>query len=235
MGIIPIEPDPSAWVFPSGVGLPDDDMVAVGADLEPGTILDAYRRGFFPMPVKLRSVGWFHPNPRGVIPLDGLKVSRSLRRSRARYRVTVDTAFTDVIRACADPQRSLGWIDRRIINAYTKLHHMGWAHSVEVWDDDGLAGGLYGLAIGGLFAGESMFHNRTDASKVALTHLVELLHDGDETDTDRLLDVQWLTPHLATLGAVEIPRHSYCRLVARAVDLPLPQKLVAAARLDYRQ
>lgn len=194
-------------------------LVAVGADLEPGTILAAYRHGLFPMPIRRRTVGWWSPDPRGVLPLDGLRVSRSLRRSCGRYEVRVDTAFDAVIDACADPSRPHGWIDGRIATAYRRLHALGWAHSVEAWTPDGeLVGGLYGIAIGGLFAGESMFHHRTDASKVALVHLVGLLRDGGAT----LLDVQWRTDHLASLGVVAIPRDEYLARLADALTGPLP-------------
>ena len=159
------------------------------------------------MPVE-GDIGWFSPDPRGIVPLDGLRVSRSLRRSMRRFRVTVDADFGAVITACGDPRRPHGWIDDDIVDAYTRLHELGWAHSVEVWsvDDDALAGGLYGVAIGGLFAGESMFSWRTDASKVALVALVQRLRAGGGV----LLDVQWCTDHLASLGAIEI----------RAFDLP---------------
>lgn len=199
-------PDP-AVAEPSG-------LVAIGADLEPGTILAAYRAGLFPMPVRWsRAPGWWSPDPRGVLPLDGLKVSRSLRKSCARYEVRVDTAFDEVIEACADPRRPHGWISKQIRSAYRQLHELGWVHSVEAWSDDGrLVGGLYGVSIGGLFAGESMFHHETDASKVALVGLVERLRAGGAT----LLDVQWKTDHLATLGAVEVPRSMYLELLADA-------------------
>lgn len=195
-------------------------MVAVGADLEPGTILAAYRAGMFPMPVRwARSVAWWSPDPRGTIPLDGLRVSRSLRKACDRYEVWVDTAFDAVIEACADPRRPHGWINKAIRDAYRQLHVLGWAHSVEAWTPDGeLAGGLYGLAIGGLFAGESMFHRRTDASKVALVGLVDLLRQGDAA----VLDVQWTTDHLRTLGAVDTPRDDYLASLPAAVARPLP-------------
>ncbi|MEZ5340727.1 MAG: leucyl/phenylalanyl-tRNA--protein transferase [Acidimicrobiales bacterium] len=181
------------WVFPNAAELPPgQDFIGVGADLRPGTLLAAYRSGYFPMPVvtgirKRSRIGWFSPDPRGTLPLDGLIVSRSLRRSIRRYRVTIDTCFDQVIAACADPARPHGWIDDDITTAYRELHRLGYAHSVETWDGDVLVGGLYGVATGGLFAGESMFHRRTDASKVALVHLVDLLNDGQP----RLLDVQW--------------------------------------------
>ena len=143
-----------------------------------------------------------------MLPLSGLRVTRSMRQSARRFEIRVDTAFADVVAACADPRRSGGWIDGDIIAAYTELHRLGWAHSVEAWRDDELAGGLYGVAIGGLFAGESMFTRVRDASKVALMGLVDLL--SDEYADERLLDTQWQTPHLATLGVVEVPRRSTC-------------------------
>lgn len=185
-------------------------MVAVGADVDPGTLLAAYRCGLFPMPMETGGpMAWWSPDPRGVLDPGGMRISRSLRRSTARYEIRVDTAFPEVLEACADPEREHGWIDGRIASAYMELHRLGWAHSVEAWDADGLAGGLYGVAIGGLFAGESMFHRRIDASKVALTGLVDLLGNG----SDRLVDVQWCTPHLARLGAVELSREAYLEVL----------------------
>jgi leucyl/phenylalanyl-tRNA---protein transferase len=225
---MPVEPVPTPWAFPPVEEADSDGLVGVGADLEPGTILAAYRRGLFPMPVGRRGMlGWWSPDPRAVIPLDRLHVSRSLRRSRRRFEIRVDTAFDAVIQACADPSRPHGWISPEVRAAYTRLHELGWVHSVEAWDrDDGeLAGGLYGVAIGGLFAGESMFHRRTDASKVALVALVDLLRagrGGRGATTHRLLDVQWMTSHLAQLGAVEVERGEYLELVRRAIDCPLP-------------
>jgi leucyl/phenylalanyl-tRNA--protein transferase len=229
-----VEPAPTAWAFPSADDADGDGLVGVGADLEPGTILAAYRRGLFPMPIGRRgTLGWWSPDPRAVIPLDRLRVSRSLRRSARRFEIRVDTAFTTVIHACSDPLRPHGWISPEVRAAYLRLHRLGWAHSVEAWslDDGELAGGLYGLAIGGLFAGESMFHRRTDASKVALVALVDLLRATEGAPSDRgesgptaprVLDVQWLTPHLRSLGAVEIARSRYLELVRRAIELPLP-------------
>ena len=213
---MPEEPPPSRWSLPPASSADEDGIVGIGADLEPGTLLAAYRSGLFPMPLGRRGpMAWWSPDPRGVIPLDGLRVSRSLRRSLRRYRVTVDAAFEDVIDACGDPVRPHGWITEEIRAAYVGLHRLGWAHSVEVWaDDDRLAGGLYGVSTGRLFAGESMFSRAVDASKVALVHLVEMLRSAGAT----LLDVQWVTPHLATLGAVEIAREEYLRLLAAAVS-----------------
>jgi leucyl/phenylalanyl-tRNA--protein transferase len=191
-------------------------VIAVGGDLEPGTVLDAYRRGLFPMRAD-GMLAWWSPDPRGVIPLDGFHLSRSLRPARSRFEIRVDTSFEEVMRACADPRRPHGWIDETFVYAYTRLHELGWAHSVEAWCDGELAGGLYGLRIGGLFAGESMFHRVTDASKVACWATVELLR----LDGAQLFDVQWTTPHLSTLGAVDVPRGEYLRRLARAVASPL--------------
>lgn len=197
--------------------------MTTGADLEPSTLVEAYRHGYFPMPADRRSIGWWHPDPRGVIPLESFEPSRSLRRSRRRYRATCDRAFDAVLDACADPRRRGRWIDRRIRAAYTRMHELGWAHSIEVWDDDGaLVGGLYGLAIGGLFAGESMFHTATDASKVALVELVDLLRRSGDADR-RILDVQWSTEHLASLGAIELDRADYVERLAVAVELDTPE------------
>jgi leucyl/phenylalanyl-tRNA--protein transferase len=228
---VPIEPTPTPWVFADPDDDRYDDLVGLGADLEPGTLLAAYRRGLFPMPGdpeddhwQVRGAGppllWFSPLHRGVLPLDRLKVSKSLRRSVRDFEIRVDTAFDEVVIACGDPSRPQGWIDDRIRAAYGDLHRLGWAHSVEAWRDGRLAGGLYGVAIGGLFAGESMFHRETDASKVALVGLVDLLRDS-RADR-RLLDVQWSTPHLATLGVVEIDRSDYLARLHEALTLPLP-------------
>jgi leucyl/phenylalanyl-tRNA--protein transferase len=214
----PVEPPATPWAFPDPESV-DGDLIAVGADLKPGTILAAYRQGLFPMPVDKRNLGWWSPTPRAILPLSGLVVSRSLRKSCRRFEIRVDTAFEAVIDGCGDPGRQGRWITPAIRAAYVELHRLGWVHSVEAWslDDGSLAGGLYGVAIGGLFAGESMFHRRTDASKVALIGLVSLLDRADG-----LLDVQWRTDHLTTLGVVDIPRSDYLRRVADAVERPLP-------------
>jgi len=195
--------------------MPEGDLVSVGGDLEPETLVDAYRRGIFPMEVtSLPGVlGWWSPDPRGILPIDGMRVTRSLRQSAKRFTVRVDTCFGAVIRACGDPSREDGWITSAFIAAYTRLHELGWVHSVEVFDRAGqLAGGLYGVAVGGLFAGESMFHHQRDASKVALMGLVDIMRERRMT----LLDVQWCTDHLATLGAIAIPREDYFARVAAA-------------------
>ncbi len=225
----PIEPPGTPWAFPPVDGADDAGLVAVGADLEPGTLLAAYRRGLFPMPVGRRRLGWWSPEPRGILPLDGLKVSRSMRRSRARYDVRTDTSFREVMEHCGDPRRPHGWINRSFVDAYERLHQLGWAHSVEVYDEHGsLAGGLYGVRIAGLFAGESMFHLQRDASKVALIELVDLLVARNTI----LLDVQWTTPHLVSLGAVDISRADYLERLAAALSAtpPSPRSATAANR-----
>ena len=215
---MPIEPAPSPWALPSPVTADERGVVGIGADLAPGTLLAAYRAGLFPMHVDGGALAWWSPDPRGVLPLDGLKVSRSLRKAVDRLEVSVNRDFAGVIAACADPSRPHGWINADIRDAYTRLHRLGWAHSVEAWEDGELVGGLYGVAVGGLFAGESMFHRRPDASKAALVHLVEVLRLGGAT----LLDVQWTTPHLVSLGAVALPRSEYLRRLGDALEHPLP-------------
>jgi leucyl/phenylalanyl-tRNA--protein transferase len=217
----PVEPPPSRWRLPDPTDADEHGLAGIGADLEPGTLLAAYRRGLFPMPLRPAGpMGWWSPDPRGILDPERLRVSRSLRRSCRRYEIRVDTAFEQVVAACADPVRPRGWITPAIVDAYTRLHRLGWAHSVEAWDDDGLAGGLYGVAIGGLFAGESMFRWRTDASKVALVALVDLLvEDGTP---GRVIDVQWRTDHLAGLGAVEVRRLHYLAMLKLTLKLPLP-------------
>ncbi|HNV14634.1 MAG TPA: leucyl/phenylalanyl-tRNA--protein transferase [Dermatophilaceae bacterium] len=220
---MPLDPGPSRYAFDIGRADAGEDLVGAGADLEPATILAAYRAGAFPMGLGRHGagpMGWWSPDPRGVLRPEDLRVSRSLRRSCARLQVTVDTAFDAVVRGCADPDREGRWITRPVTRAYTRLHALGWAHSVEVWSGDQLVGGLYGIAIGGLFAGESMFHRVTDASKVALVALRELITaDGDPR---RIIDVQWVTPHLASLGVREVPRAAYLGLLREALKAPLP-------------
>ena len=216
---MPVDPPPTRWRLPDPSVADEHGIVGIGADLEPGTLLAAYRSGIFPMPLDGGPMAWWSPDPRAVLPIGSLKVSRSLRASCRRYEVRIDTAFRDVVEACADPGRSGGWITEAIVDAYERLHELGWAHSVEAWDEDGLAGGLYGVAMGGLVAGESMVHSRRDASKVALVALRGVLDDGDPR---RLLDVQWRTDHLASLGAIEISRDQYLDRLATALQAPLP-------------
>ncbi|GAB6897855.1 leucyl/phenylalanyl-tRNA--protein transferase [Kineosporia succinea] len=222
----PVEPVASRYAFDLSVAVPGEDLIGVGADLEPGTLLSGYRSAVFPMGLGRHGrgpIGWWSPDPRGVLPLSGLKVSRSLRKAVNTFEIRVDSAFEEVVAGCADVRRPGRWITPRIAEAYRRLHDLGWAHSVECWRDGRLAGGLYGVAIGGLFAGESMFHRETDASKVALVGLVRLLtQDGGDDADRRLLDVQWRTDHLGSLGVVEIPREDYRARLEQALLLPRP-------------
>ena len=181
------------------------------------TLLAAYQQGLFPMAIGGR-IGWFCPERRGVLPLDRLHVSKRLSRvlRRGRFRTSVNQSFGEVIAACAArPDPSGNWIDTEIIESYTALYRAGHAHSIEVWNHETLVGGLYGVSLGGAFFGESMFHRVTDASKVALCELVARLRARGY----RLLDVQWLTPHLARLGAIEISRTRYLALLGDALSV----------------
>lgn len=193
---------------------PTHGLVGQGADLAPGTVLAAYRAGIFPWPDDTGRLLWWSPDPRCILPLDGFHESRRLRRTRrsGRFRVTRDAACADVIAACASAHGPT-WITPDMVRAYVALHRLGWVHSVEVWETDRLAGGLYGVIVGGLFAAESMFHRARDASKVALCELVAHLR----TRGFRLLDTQLATPHLRTLGAIEIPRGGYLERLAHAL------------------
>lgn len=212
---------PSAWALPDPVSAPEgEDLIAVGADLAPGTLIAAYSKGLFPMYVEPGLLGWWSPDPRGVLPLDSLRVTRSLRASCRRFDVTVDVAFEQTMRACADPNRDSGWITEDFIDAYVHLHQLGIAHSVEAWQDGVLVGGLYGVEIGGLFAGESMFHHARDASKVALVALVDALGGTSAQRQGRVLDVQWRTDHLGSLGVIELPRRDYVAMLPAALALP---------------
>lgn len=210
--------------MPSKFTLPDprtvnDDVIAVGGDLAPGTILQAYRHGMFPMPLPDGQLAWWSPQERAVLPLSDLKISKSLRQSVRKFTISMDAEFSAVIDACADPSRPQGWITEGIRDAYVELHRLGWAHSIEVWDSEGnLAGGLYGVSMGGLFAGESMFYQVSDASKVALVHLVVVLSSRPGS----LLDVQWLTPHLERMGATVIGRDRYLDLLPGALQVSSP-------------
>ncbi len=221
---VPVEPPATGWIFGDASAHDEtDDLVAIGADLEPGTLLEAYRHGIFPMPAGDAGdpMYWFSPVRRGVLRLDDLRIPRSLRRSCRDTEIRVDTVFAEVVEACADPRRAHGWITDDVAGAYQRLHALGWAHSVEAWHGDELVGGLYGLAVGGLFAGESMFHRVRDASKVALVGLVDLLREG-AADGPRLVDVQWATPHLESLGVTEIARADYLAALPGLFATPLP-------------
>ena len=162
------------------------------------------------------SIAWFSPDPRAIIPLEDFHVPHALRRVARKkvFEIKIDNRFGEVIRACA--KRKDTWINPEIIESYEQLHDLGFAHSVEAWKNNELAGGLYGVAVGGAFFGESMFHRVTDASKMALVALVERLR----AQKFALLDTQWTTPHLAQFGAIEIPRERYLKMLRRAVDLP---------------
>ncbi len=229
----PPQPVPaSAWMLPDPGTADEDGVVGVGADLAPPTLVDAYRRGIFPWPHPGVPLPWFSPDPRGVIELDGVHVPRRLR-TRLRgcgWTATIDRAFDDVVAACADRDPEVGtWITGDLRRAYGRLHRLGWAHSVEIWAEDRLVGGLYGVQLGGVFTGESMFHGEPDASKAALLELVARLSEagGD------LLDVQLVTPHLARMGARELRRERFLsRLhVVRDRDVRLALDARPVARL----
>jgi len=211
---------PSLWHFPPAEMADEHGIVGIGADLEPATVIGAYRNGLFPMPVSNEGepemIGWWSPPMRGVLEFDDLVISRSLRRSCRRFEVTINADFDAVIGACSTIERTGGWISPSMRTAYRRLHQLGWAHSIETWQDDVLVGGLYGLQIDGLFAGESMFHVATDASKVALVALVSALEEIGAT----FLDVQWRTDHLATLGVSEITRRGYLSRLSNALASP---------------
>jgi len=201
-----------------------DDLVAVSRAFNPELVLQAYRSGVFPMPARRGLMGWWSPLDRAILPLHRLRVTRSLRKMVPRYQIRVDSDFEGVLAGCGDPRRPDGWIDADIRRVYRELYRKGRVHSVEAWTADGqLAGGLYGVNVGGLFAGESMFHRPDigrDASKVALLALVQILSAAGSEG--RLLDVQWMTPHLQSLGVIEVPRVRYLQLLARALELKEP-------------
>lgn len=201
---------------------PGQDLIGWSDEFSPALAVEAYRCGVFPMPLEQSDgeMGWWSPMRRGILPVEGLHVTRSLRKSAKRYTTTVDAAPEAVLARCADPSRPHGWIDERIVAAYLELHAAGWVHTVEVWDEAGqLVGGLYGVHQGAMFAGESMFHDPQrgrDASKVALIRLIVQLRQVGVG----LLDVQWLTEHLGSLGAYEISRGEYLRKLAPALAYP---------------
>lgn len=214
----PSELGPCRWEFPRNENWPDSDLVGSGADLEPATLIHGYRRGVFPMPAEPDTrppdLAWWSPLTRAILPLDGLIITRSMRRSSKRYTIRVNSSFEAVMRGCAAPHRPGAWLNQEFIDAYVRLHELGWAHSVEAFNEyDQLVGGLYGVRIGNFFAGESMFHLARDASKIALMTLVNMMTESSMW----LLDVQWQTPHLASLGAVEIGRHDYLARLSLAV------------------
>jgi leucyl/phenylalanyl-tRNA---protein transferase len=216
---VPAPLPPCRFRFPDPRGADEDGLIASGGDLEPATLLAAYRGGIFPWPAEGIDLLWWSPDPRAVLPPDGVHVSRSLRRTlrQARFRVTIDAAFDDVIDACGDRGGEGTWITPALRAAYARLHRLGWAHSVEVWAGGALVGGLYGVASGGLFAAESMFHRVRDASKVALVALGQHARAVGVT----LIDVQMPSPHLAAMGAVTLARADYLDALALAVARPV--------------
>jgi leucyl/phenylalanyl-tRNA--protein transferase len=214
----PVLLPPCRFVFPDPGGADPEGLLAVGGDLEPATLIAAYRAGIFPWPQDEDVLLWWSPDPRAILPLDGLHVSRRLARRlrQHHFRATLNAAFADVVAGCA--AREDTWITSAMRAAYVQLHRLGWAHSVEVWTPDGgLAGGLYGVAVGALFSAESMFHRVRDASKVALVALVEHARRVGVS----LLDVQVPSSHLDSLGARAIPRREYLARLAEAVERPV--------------
>lgn len=195
----------------------DSGLVAIGGDLRPHTLLQAYRHGVFPWYDDDSPILWWSPDPRAIIELNSLHVSRRLRRTlrSGRFQITVNRDFAGVIRGCADRPGEGTWITSAMMIAYERLHRLGIAHSVEVWHGDELAGGVYGVAIGGFFAGESMFHRYSDASKVALVHLFERLRERGFV----LFDIQFRTEHTTRLGAIEISRSEYLNRLRSALSL----------------
>ena len=209
----PLEPAATEVVFPPPESANAEGVVAIGSDFRPGTLLSAYRQGIFPWPHGVRGrpghvVFWFSPEERAIFPLaEPPHWSRSLRRTlrKTPFRITHDTAFEAVMRACGDTRPTGTWIIPPVLKGYSLLHELGFAHSVEVWEGTELVGGIYGIAVGGAFAGESMFHTRTDASKIAFCHLVDRLRENGFD----FLDVQVQNPHLSSLGCVEIERAEF--------------------------
>jgi leucyl/phenylalanyl-tRNA--protein transferase len=210
-GDAPFPPVTKALASPNG-------LLCAGGDLSPRRLVEAYSHGIFPWFSEGDPILWWSPDPRMVLFPDELKVSRSLRKSveRGPYETRFDTAFRDVIEQCAAPRDGQGgtWIVPEMVDAYTRLHEHGVAHSVESWRDGELVGGLYGVALGRVFFGESMFARAPDASKVALVRLVERLRE----DEFQVIDCQQATPHLASLGAREIPRKAFAQLVQESLQ-----------------
>jgi leucyl/phenylalanyl-tRNA--protein transferase len=211
---VPIEPPAARVELPDARHANREGIVALSRTMSPGLVLQAYRKGIFPWPIAQGIVPWASPDPRAVFPLSPERPwPRHVRRALTLgFRVTFDAAFEDVLRACGEERSEGTWITPDIFATYAELHRLGWAHSVEVWRGEVLAGGLYGLAVGGLFAGESMFHRESGASKVAFAAMVGRVRERGF----RVFDVQVMSPHLASLGCVEIPRDHYLRAVAEA-------------------
>lgn len=222
-GVRPLPADirlPPSRLFPPPTSTTPEGLLCIGGRLSPEWLLDAYAHGIFPWPMwEDEPIAWWSPDPRAIIELDGLHVSRRLQRTlrSGKFRVTRDHDFAGVIRGCATAGDRTGntWLTPAMINAYRQMHTLGHAHSVEVWQVDRLVGGTYGIAIGGLFAAESMFHTERDASKVALVHLVSHLNARGF----QLLDVQQWTDHTGCMGAIEISREDYLRRLALATEI----------------
>jgi leucyl/phenylalanyl-tRNA--protein transferase len=216
---MPTPLDASVWDFPTPEQMPKDDLVTLGADLKPETLIDSYKHGIFPMHLQIenkREIGWWSPQQRGILPLNKINISSSLKKSMKKYFVTFDQDFDAVIDGCGDDKRPKGWINKDIKTAYKKLFELGYVHSVEVWNKkDELVGGLYGVEVNGLFAGESMFHKQTDASKTAMVYLVNQLK---EAGGERIFDVQWQTPHLKSMGVIKISRAKYISLLPEVMN-----------------
>lgn len=200
---------PSRYRFPDPAGFPAEGLIAAGGDFAPATVIEAYRAGIFPWPHPSAELLWFSPDPRAILEPGGVHVSRRLARTlrQGRFHATVDAAFEQVIRACAErPDDDGTWITERLVRGYIELHELGWAHSIETWTAEGeLAGGLYGIAVGAMFGAESMFHRVTDGSKAAMVAMAQ--HAA--AIGVRFIDVQVLTPHTASMGGVEISRDEY--------------------------
>ena len=208
---------PRPWVLPEFAT--PEGIVGVGGDLRPASLLEAYSHGIFPWYNSGDPILWWSPDPRAIFELSDFHIPRRLAATirQNKFRITVDTQFRSVMEGCATEREEGTWITDEMIDAYTELHRLGHAHSLEVWLGDELAGGIYGIAIGGFFAGESMFHRVRDASKVALISLLSRLHDrGYE-----LFDTQIANDHTAQFGAVEIPRAEYLERLAIAVRKPV--------------
>lgn len=209
--------------FPSPEMADEDGLVLVGGELAPDLVLAAYRQGIFPWPVEAESgsiLAWWSPDPRAILEPDGLKCNRRLlRRIRSeKYRVTCDQAFAQVMQCCAEPRDNEPgtWITPEMLAVYGDLHRSGFAHSVETWLDDRLVGGIYGIALGGFFAGESMFYRERDASKIAVAYLIGHLHAQGYT----LIDLQEINAHTRTLGATTLPRSLFLKRLATALSRP---------------
>lgn len=203
--------------FPDPRSAPDDGLLAIGGDFHPESLLLAYSQGIFPWPLNGLPLAWFSPAERAVLEFDELHIPRSLAKARERapFRYSIDEAFPEVIRACAAirrPDQPGTWITPQMLEAYIEFHRLGYAHSVEVWEGEELVGGLYGVDAGGLFGGESMFHRRSNASKLAFLHLVDHLRSRGAT----WLDIQTMTPHFEVLGAKLIPRDTFLERLAAA-------------------